>query len=116
MFGWFSSLGLGLVANFQETNLEGVHMTGVAMKIGFGILYMYLQTFISCKMSDTVTLSRVRLAMSISCTITAASCGYQAHMTAAISEWLTCIVFLLYFATFVQDFKRISASVTFHII
>ncbi|XP_061178615.1 DNA damage-regulated autophagy modulator protein 2-like [Saccostrea echinata] len=140
MFGWFSSLGLGLVANFQETNLEGVHMTGAAMTIGFGILYMYLHTVLSYKMSDTLTLSRVRLAMSISCTITAASFliatlvakaqrssatdplhwkssdkGYPAHVTAAISEWLTCIVFLLFFATFVQDFKRTSASVTFHI-
>ncbi|XP_048731541.2 DNA damage-regulated autophagy modulator protein 2-like [Ostrea edulis] len=140
LLGWLSALGLGLVANFQETNLKGVHMTGAAMTIGCGILYMYLQTVLSYKMADTLSLSRVRLLMAIFCTLTATSFliatvvakslrssttdtlhwetsekGYAAHVTAAVSEWLTCIVFLLFFTTFVQDFKRTTASLSFHI-
>ena len=41
--------------------------------------------------------------------------GYGAHVTAAISEWLTCIVYLLFYATFVQDLKRTSMVVSFHV-
>ncbi|XP_022289966.2 DNA damage-regulated autophagy modulator protein 2-like [Crassostrea virginica] len=138
--GWLSALGLTLVANFQETNLEGVHMTGAAMTIGCGILYMILQTLLSYKMDDTLSLSRLRLVMTVVCFLTAASFlfatlaaksqrsdsvdplhwsssdqGYGAHVTAAISEWLTCIVYLLFYATFVQDLKRTSMVVSFHV-
>uniref|UniRef100_K1QLA5 DNA damage-regulated autophagy modulator protein 2 n=1 Tax=Magallana gigas TaxID=29159 RepID=K1QLA5_MAGGI len=119
VFGGLSALGLSLVANFQETNLEGVHMTGAAMTIGCGILYMFSQTALSYKMADTLSLSRLRLIMAVICSLTAASCilhGYPAHVTAAVSEWLTCIVYLLFYATFVQDFKRTTVSVNLNII
>lgn len=141
VLGGLSALGLSLVANFQETNLEGVHMTGAAMTIGCGILYMFSQTALSYKMADTLSLSRLRLIMAVVCSLTAASFliatiaakslrssttdplhwastdkGYPAHVTAAVSEWLTCIVYLLFYATFVQDFKRTSVSVSLNII
>lgn len=58
----------------QETNLEGVHMTGAAMTIGCGILYMFSQTALSYKMADTLSLSRLRLIMAVVCSLTAASC------------------------------------------
>lgn len=58
----------------QETNLEGVHMTGAAMTIGCGILYMIMQTLLSYKMADTLSLSRLRLVMTVLCSLTAASC------------------------------------------
>lgn len=58
----------------QETNLEGVHMTGAAMTIGCGILYMFSQTALSYKMADTISISRLRLILAVVCSLTAASC------------------------------------------
>lgn len=63
----------------QETNLEGVHMTGAAMTIGCGILYMISQTALSYKMDDTLSLSRLRLIMAVVCSLTAASCILVNH-------------------------------------
>lgn len=140
LFGWLSSLGLGLVANFQETNLRGVHMTGAAMTIGCGILYMFLQTALSYKMEDSISRCRIRLAMATVSTSAALSFlvatlvaehvrspstdalhwnssekGFAAHVAAAVSEWITCIVFLLFFITFVRDFRGTSVSLHFSI-
>lgn len=49
-------------------------MTGAAMTIGCGILYMFSQTALSYKMADTLSLSRLRLIMAVVCSLTAASC------------------------------------------
>lgn len=49
-------------------------MTGAAMTIGCGILYMFSQTALSYKMADTISISRLRLIMAVVCSLTAASC------------------------------------------
>ena len=57
--------------------MRDVHMTGAAMTIGCGIIYMYIQTVLSYKMDDSLTRSRVRLSMAIISTVAATSCILQ---------------------------------------
>ncbi|KAK4883291.1 hypothetical protein RN001_006610 [Aquatica leii] len=40
-------LGLSIVANFQKTNMRGIHFLGADMVLGGGVLYTILQTQIS---------------------------------------------------------------------
>jgi hypothetical protein len=44
--GLLSCFGLSLVANFQETNVIVVHLTGAFLCFGLGTLYVWLQVSI----------------------------------------------------------------------
>jgi hypothetical protein len=41
--GFLSCFGLSLVANFQETNVIVVHLTGAFLCFGLGTVYIWLQ-------------------------------------------------------------------------
>jgi hypothetical protein len=41
--GFISCFGLSLVANFQETNVIAVHLTGAFLCFGLGTVYIWLQ-------------------------------------------------------------------------
>ncbi|WAR01485.1 DRAM2-like protein [Mya arenaria] len=109
--GVLTALGLSLVANFQ---------TGLSYKMHPEYSGIYV--------------ARVRLALTIASFIviatTAASAvlarqfhpknrrhwkpeepGYVPHIISAVSEWITFIVFLMYFLTFVRDFMKLRIEV-----
>ncbi|KAL3843026.1 hypothetical protein ACJMK2_020984 [Sinanodonta woodiana] len=68
VMGVLSAFGLTLVANFQETSLEPVHVTGAALVFGVGVLYEFVQTALSfhmCPNFNGKLICRVRLAISI---------------------------------------------------
>jgi hypothetical protein len=44
--GFLSCFGLSLVANFQETNVILVHLTGAFLCFGLGTVYIWLQVSI----------------------------------------------------------------------
>jgi len=44
--GFLSCFGLSLVANFQETNVIVVHLTGAFLCFGLGTVYIWLQVSI----------------------------------------------------------------------
>lgn len=48
--GLLGALGMFIVANFQETAVIQIHLTGAFMCFGFGCLYMLLQTWVSYRM------------------------------------------------------------------
>ncbi|XP_077994968.1 DNA damage-regulated autophagy modulator protein 2-like [Glandiceps talaboti] len=66
--GMLSSLGLSIVANFQETNVIIVHVIGASMVFGFGVSYTILQTGITYGMypeRNGISICRIRLFISI---------------------------------------------------
>lgn len=133
--GILSSLGLSMVANFQETNVEVVHVTGAAMVLGFGVVYSFIQTALSYHMHpdyNGLKICRIRLLISfiafIAMVITIVSAiisriqvndhvdkrkwkpedeGFEAHIVSTISEWVTSVAFLLFFYTFIRDFQKV---------
>jgi hypothetical protein len=49
--GWAGAFGISLVANFQETSVFRVHMTGALLAFGLGTVYLWTQVwFDSLKM------------------------------------------------------------------
>lgn len=135
--GIFSSLGLSLVANFQETSVEPVHIAGAALVFGFGVIYAFIQTFLSYHMHpdyNGLYICRIRLfisVLSLVCmiiTFVAATIsrikgqppdrlhwkpedpGFVAHITSTIGEWITAVTFLLFFFTYIRDFQKVKVE------
>jgi len=79
VFGVLSSVGAGIVANFQEDAVAYVHIVGALMVFLFGILYCWVQSFISYKMKScgliTNTLLFLRLTLTIIVSIFFISCA-----------------------------------------
>jgi len=139
ILGVFTSLGLSLVANFQETNLEPVHVTGAFLVFGVGVIYAFIQTALSYHMYpdfNGLYICRCRLALStcslLAMVVTSTGAaisrmqkkadtdrlhwkpedpGFAAHIVSTIGEWVTAIVFLCYFLTFVRDFTKLRLDV-----
>lgn len=128
------SLGMSLVANFQETSVLGVHVVGALLAFGVGTLYEFIQTYISYKMHPEVNdkkICHIRLAFSVLSmifllTTTIATSfakvpikfhwgpgddGFAAHLTSTIAEWCLAASFLGFFYTFIRDFQVISMDV-----
>jgi len=78
VFGIVSSLGASIVANFQEDAVSVVHIIGALMVFGGGILYCWVQSFISYKMKTcgliTNTLFSIRLLIVIAMSTFFISC------------------------------------------
>jgi hypothetical protein len=43
--GWIGAFGISIVANFQETAVFRVHLTGALMAFGVGSAYLWTQVF-----------------------------------------------------------------------
>lgn len=135
VLGILSSLGLSMVANFQETNVEVVHVTGAAIVLGFGVVYTFVQTSLSYLMHpdyNGLKICRIRFIISfialIAMLLTFVSAfisriqvkghvdkqkwrpedgGFEAHIVSTISEWVTAVTFLTFFFTFIRDFQKV---------
>lgn len=55
--GGLACLGMSVVANFQEVNSLPVHMVGAVLVFGLGIVYCWMQAFVSHKMTSQATSS-----------------------------------------------------------
>ncbi|KAH3886517.1 DNA damage-regulated autophagy modulator protein 2-like [Dreissena polymorpha] len=135
--GIITSLGLSIVANFQETLVEPVHIAGAGLVFGVGVVYAALQTRLTYYMHPDynglyiarirLTLTLVSLVVMVLTFICAAISrrippkdklhwkpdepGYVEHIVSTVGEWITAITFLLYFLTFVRDFTKIKIEV-----
>ncbi|XP_046400853.1 DNA damage-regulated autophagy modulator protein 2 [Ischnura elegans] len=133
--GLISCLGLSIVANFQETNVIVVHLTGAFLCFGMGTLYFWTQAFASYHIHpfvDGLWLAHVRIILSVICTIffvvlsiTGVAShllfhgsdprkwypedgGWGLHVASTASEWVVACAFCLYILSFVPEFRRIS--------
>ncbi|XP_077429136.1 DNA damage-regulated autophagy modulator protein 2b [Vanacampus margaritifer] len=137
LLGFFSSLGMCVVANFQKTTLFSVHLLGAALTFGVGALYILAQTLLSYRMQPRVhsrSIFKVRLALAlwtfasivamfVSSVIMYSSLpgvdvasklhwtpgepGYTAHIVSTVCEWSLALSFISFFLTYIRDFQKI---------
>ncbi|XP_061173896.1 DNA damage-regulated autophagy modulator protein 2-like [Saccostrea echinata] len=138
VWGALASLGLSLVANFQETSVEVVHVIGATLVLGCGVIYEFLQTSISYKMYPVCNgrrICRIRLVISVISLLgfimsavfgiisryqghpkdrlhwKPSDGGFTAHIISSVSEWITALAFLGFFITYVKDFSKMKLDV-----
>lgn len=136
-FGILSSIGISVVANFQEKNVFTVHIVGAIMAFGSGIVYAWIQTWISYKLHPYETglcICHMRLVFSFLATASfivmevftvlahrkfhgdnpskwnPGDGGWTEHVIASSSEWALGLLILLYLSSFAYEFK--SRSIT----
>ncbi|XP_029006310.1 DNA damage-regulated autophagy modulator protein 2b [Betta splendens] len=138
VFGYISSFGMCVVANFQKTTLFSVHLVGAIMTFGVGALYVLVQTILSHKMqphihSKAIYQARLGIGAWTLCSIISmfvssvtmyvslrgvdvphklhwipGETGYTAHLISTISEWSLAFSFICFFLTYIRDFQKIT--------
>ncbi|GLG96224.1 DNA damage-regulated autophagy modulator protein 2 [Gryllus bimaculatus] len=134
-FGLISCLGLSFVANFQETNVITVHLTGAFMCFGFGTLYFWVQAICSYYMqplANSIFVAHLRLALAMICSVFfillsitgvishlqfhganprkwyPVDGGWELHVISTVSEWIVAIAFCIFILSFSQEFQSLS--------
>ncbi|PSN45364.1 hypothetical protein C0J52_06521 [Blattella germanica] len=124
-FGFVSCFGLSLVANFQETNVIIVHLTGAFLCFGLGTVYIWLQAICSYYLHplvNTIFMAHLRVALAMLCTvffillsITGVIShlqfndgGWEMHVVSTVSEWIVATSFCVFILTFVREFRTIA--------
>ncbi|KAF5302716.1 hypothetical protein FQR65_LT18871 [Abscondita terminalis] len=140
IFGIIACLGMSVVGNFPELTLLIVHLVGALMAFGVGILYLYVQTWISSfylnarqrKISKALFYMRlfmVCLLMPLMISIfvfgylsfinfhgksyllwTEEDGGYGYRLVSVFSEWFLYILVFVYIATFSTEFGNIKST------
>lgn len=134
ILGWLASLGVGLVANFQETEVFSIHIFGAIMAFGLGSVYQLIQCHISAKTMKECRISQhvvnFRWILGIVSTVTFFTCfcfaglammkyqgtdmtkwkkadgGYSLHLVSTITEWILGVATMTYVFTFTFDFQH----------
>lgn len=135
--GLVASLGLSIVANFQETNIIVVHLIGALLCFGPGTVYIWVQAALSylvCPVINKIYMAHGRLFLAIVCTTSfLTSCiagpislsqfhgqdktkwypgdgGFELHVVSTVAEWILAISFDIFILTFVREFQRITMA------
>lgn len=137
IFGLTSTIGLSIIANFQETSVIVVHLIGALLCFGGGTAYFWIQAICSFYLHPlgcTLRLAHLRTALSIFCTICffvifitgilarlaykgtnprkwyKEDGGWELHVVSTITEWLCAMAFCVYILTFTEEFRDIRIS------
>lgn len=137
-FGLISCVGLSFVANFQETNVITVHLTGAFMCFGFGTLYFWVQAICSYYMqplANSISVAHLRLTLAMICTVFfillsitgvishlqfhgtnprkwyPADGGWELHVVSTISEWIVAVAFCIFIFSFSWEFQTLDIEV-----
>ncbi|XP_053212159.1 DNA damage-regulated autophagy modulator protein 2-like [Panonychus citri] len=135
--GVIACLGLSIVANFQETNLIIVHLIGAFTCFGCGMIYCWIQTWISFKAYPIVNSRSCAIFRFFLCTImtitfviqsvcgplafkfydgdnprkwTIKDGGYWLHISASIAEWIMALSLDIFIGTYITEMRKISMS------
>ncbi|KAK3594033.1 hypothetical protein CHS0354_040791 [Potamilus streckersoni] len=135
ILGLSACLGLSIVGNFQETNVEIVHTIGAFLAFGFGGTYGYIQAAMSFRMMEVpgsdlkILVFRVVLCVGdfISLVLflvfarkassevkpstnhlkwTRDEPGYTEHLVSSTAEWVAGILTVIFLATFFGEFRK----------
>lgn len=133
--GFISCFGLSLVANFQETNVIYVHLTGAFLCFGVGTLYFWVQALCSYHMhpvANSLKMAHFRIVLASICTIffvilTVTGVmshlqfhgknprkwyppdgGWVLHVISTASEWVVAICFCFYILSFTSEFREVT--------
>ncbi|XP_046670237.1 DNA damage-regulated autophagy modulator protein 2 [Homalodisca vitripennis] len=134
-FGFLSSFGLSLVANFQETNVIYVHFAGALLCFGIGTVYFWVQAILSYHMhpvANSLAMARLRVMLSVITSVLffvivvtgiishlqfhgsnprkwhPEDGGWVLHVISTASEWIVAICFCLYILSFSSEFREIT--------
>ncbi|XP_077519442.1 DNA damage-regulated autophagy modulator protein 2-like [Amblyomma americanum] len=132
--GWVSSLGVSIVANFQETEVLYVHLCGAMLAVGGSTAYTWVNTLMSFRMHPLVNtrlMAWIRLFLSVVATVAFVSTaitapmsihrfhgkdrtkwrpedgGYHLHVASTASEWILVFAVDVYLLTFVKELRQI---------
>lgn len=134
ILGWLGAFGISLVANFQETEVFSVHLTGAILAFGVGSIYLWSQTyasFILCSVTHGSCLKYIRVGLSAVSSVGFVlmmvtgdmankefhgddptkwypdSGGWGLHVTSTITEWIIAFSFNSFLLSFVKEFKQV---------
>lgn len=137
VFGILASLGVLLVANFQETNVIIVHMIGAFLAFGMGAIYTWFQTIVSYSVHGLpgkhLCVRHFRLALSVfitGCCVmvvvlakladqkedggksrwSPSDKGWKEHVASTTLEWVLAFLSTIYFATFFNEFRQFNVA------
>ncbi|XP_033844971.1 DNA damage-regulated autophagy modulator protein 1 [Periophthalmus magnuspinnatus] len=116
-FGLISCFGMCVVATFQETAVETVHLIGALLFFLCGALYISLETYLSyCSYpyGSSLFICRARFIISVISVVAffpTVICKFLEkdpllQKTSAGCEWIVAFSFISYFYTYVHDFKQ----------
>ncbi|XP_077450585.1 DNA damage-regulated autophagy modulator protein 1 isoform X3 [Stigmatopora argus] len=133
VLGILACVGMCVVATFQETAVTAVHDAGALLFFVTGVLYIILQTAMSYQQfphGSPVAACRARLLVTVIAslaffpTVVCAffvkqndlhqvkeSKDYPFHVASAACEWVVAFSFVLFFLTYIEDFKRFTLRV-----
>ncbi|XP_066944363.1 DNA damage-regulated autophagy modulator protein 2 [Macrobrachium rosenbergii] len=133
--GSVAALGISVVANFQETNVFYVHITGALMAFGLGTGYLWVQALCSYQthpLVNSLAMAHIRLSLATVasiCFLAGCVCasiahsqfngndptkwypkdgGWGFHVASTASEWICAASFSIFMLTLVDEFKTIS--------
>ncbi|KAF7387239.1 hypothetical protein HZH68_012916 [Vespula germanica] len=134
ILGLTTTLGVSIVANFQETSVIVVHMIGAFLCFGGGTAYFWTQavcSFYLHPLGCSLRMAHLRTALSTFCTVcffvifitgVLASLaykgtnpqkwykndgGWELHVASTVTEWICAIAFCVYILTFTDEFRDI---------
>ncbi|GBM69235.1 DNA damage-regulated autophagy modulator protein 2 [Araneus ventricosus] len=137
LVGWLGCFGVNITANFQETSVIIVHMSGALIAFGCAALYSWMQTVIShyvCPLLNSVLIARLRVFFSLIQTAAFVTTlvagiiahqnfhgkdptkwheedgGFTAHVISTGAEWLLVMAFDFFILTYAREMQNISIS------
>lgn len=132
--GWAASVGVSVVANFQETEVLYVHLAGATVALAGATVYTWVNTVMSFRMHplvNTRSMAFLRLFLSLVATVAFVSTaitapmsihrfhgkdrtkwrpddgGYHLHVASTASEWVLVFAVDVYLLTFVKELRSI---------
>lgn len=114
VLGYISSIGISILGNFQQSVLMGVHLFGALVAFFLGLVYFWIQAWLSYYRPlshDARWVVPVRIILCSLCTclvicmLVLFKTGFRSE--AAICEWALVMCFFALFAIFGADFRHI---------
>ncbi|KAF4116375.1 hypothetical protein G5714_003864 [Onychostoma macrolepis] len=114
VLGFISSIGISILGNFQQSVVKGVHLLGALLAFFLGLVYFWIQAWLSYYSPPShdrkwVVPGRIILCSLCTCLVI---CMYVLYKTgfrseAAICEWALVMCFFALFAIFAAEFRHI---------
>ncbi|KAG7239394.1 hypothetical protein INR49_029160 [Caranx melampygus] len=114
ILGVIASIGISVTGNFQHSVLKGIHLLGAGMAFFVGLVYFWVQLFLTYGAQPTQGrrwVGPIRATCCILCTVLVivmsvlANTGYPSG--AAICEWALVMLFFCLFGLFAAEFRHI---------
>ncbi|XP_043091549.1 modulator of macroautophagy TMEM150B [Puntigrus tetrazona] len=114
VLGFISSIGISILGNFQQSVLKGVHLFGALLAFLLGLVYFWIQAWLSYHSPpshDRKWVVPVRIILCSLCT-GFVICMFVLYKTgfrseAAMCEWALVMCFFALFAVFAAEFRHV---------